>query len=96
METLNKIPEYHITEEKFLLWYFEDGQDSENESIRADLVDNLITDLFGKGKFKITTKKIFDSCNKLAIPIHYIEEFEDENFTELGDLNIDCKLKLIK
>lgn len=85
-----------ITTEKFHTWYFEDGQDSENERISQELADKLIEGLRVNNKFTITIADIFKRANKDAIPVGYFEEYDDEDERELGDLESPYEIKLIK
>lgn len=88
--------QYTINQDQFLEWYFEGGQDSENESIREDLAEKLIHSLAHNGFFTITAKDVFDECNKDAIKLCYINEFDNEDERELEDLNEDYELTLIE
>lgn len=93
METLK---EYYITKTNFLKWYFEDGQDSENEQIKKDLAELVIKNLFESDTSVITTLSIFSECNQGAIPISCLEEFKDsDTHTELGDYEPNYELILI-
>jgi hypothetical protein len=77
---------FHITKNNFLKWYFEDGQDSENEQTKEDLAELVIKKLFESDTCVIATQSIFNECNQSAIGIGYLEEFKDSDmYTELGD-----------
>jgi hypothetical protein len=87
---------YHITKYNFLKWYFVDGQDSENDSIKQDLGDELINSLFSKNSYTISTEDIFKHCIQDGINISSLEEFKDSDIhTELFDYDTDYKLILI-
>jgi len=89
---------FTIKKSRFVEWYFEDGQDSENLAIRENLVSQVIEDLAMHGKSTITVEDIFEDCNKGAIKIFYLEEFDpesDDDSTELMDLDYEYKLELI-
>ena len=80
---------YLISKVNFLEWYFESGQDSENELIKEDFMKRLVSNLFNKNKFQITTRDIFNECNKNAIRLEFIDGFNidyNEEGEELGDL----------
>ena len=64
---------YFISKVNFLEWYFESGQDSENECIKDDLMKRLVSNLFNKNKFQITTRDIFKECNKNSIRLEFID-----------------------
>jgi hypothetical protein len=82
---------YTIKKERFLEWYFESGQDQENEEIREELAKKLIAGLMKDNEFKITTEDIFKECNQEAIRVSFIDGFEDDEeaydteFSELGE-----------
>ena len=87
-----------ITKERFLDWYFESGQDSENASIKDDLATRLIKGLQADNSFTITTQDIFDECNHEAIRCYFLEEYADdtENYDiEVSDLNVEFEISLI-
>ena len=93
METLKA---YYITKTNFLKWYFEDGQDSENEQIKEDIADLVIKNLFASDTSVITTLSIFNECNQGGIPISYLEGFGDLDIhTELYDYEPNYELILI-
>ena len=88
---------YLISKVNFLEWYFKSGQDSENEWIKEDLMKRLVNSLFDKNKFQITTRDIFNECNKNAIRLEFIDGFNidyNEEGEELGDLKHEWKLIL--
>ena len=87
---------FQITKSNFLKWYFEDGQDSENEQIKKDLAESVILVLSALNTCVITTDDIFKHSNKSAIPISCLEEFKDSDIhTELGDYEPNYELILI-
>jgi hypothetical protein len=82
--------EYKITKNRFLDWYFESGQDSENEEIRNELAEKMINSLFKDNTFTLNTNDIFENCNKWAIRLCYIEGldvYDEREFIELGKNN---------
>jgi hypothetical protein len=87
---------FHITKYNFLVWYFEDGQDTENSQIKEGIADEVIKKLFESDTCVITTQSIFSECNQSAIGIGYLEEFRDSGmYTELGDYEPNYELILI-
>jgi hypothetical protein len=79
--------EYKITKNRFLDWYFESGQDSENEEIRNELTEKMINSLFKDNTFTLNTNDVFENCNKSAIRLCYIEGldvYDEREFSELG------------
>jgi hypothetical protein len=71
-------------------WYFESGQDSENEAIRNELAEAMINSLIKNNTFTLNTNDVFENCNKSAIRLCYIEGFDEgdeREFSELGEEN---------
>ena len=87
--------EYHISKSKFISWYLEDGQDSENNSIIEDIKNRMINKLLSGDSFNLTIEELFEESNQSAINLRYIEEFEDEDDRELSDINVPYILHLI-
>jgi len=86
---------FTITRQNFLEWYFESGGNEENMSIKADLIERVISDLKEHYKTSITVEDIFSSCNTDDIDLIYIDSIEsNEHCKKLGDLNIPYILKL--
>jgi hypothetical protein len=82
--------EYKITKSRFLDWYFESGQDSENEAIRNELAEAMINSLIKNNTFTLNTNDVFENCNKSAIRLCYIEGldvYDEREFSELGKNN---------
>lgn len=87
---------YTISKRKFLAWYFEYGQDSENEEIKSGLTSTVIAMLFEKGFAAVSSSDLFENCNKGAIRICFTEEHLDEDSEEeIGDLG-EFELTLIE
>ena len=86
---------YTIQKTRFLEWYFESGQDQENEEIRKELGEKVVNSLFREGFSHIITRDIFDICNQEAIKTHFLEEFDEDSEKELGDLDDNCAVVLI-
>jgi len=84
-----------ITKVRFLTFYFEYGQDSENEEIRLNLANRVINSLFKDGTSVVTVLDIFNECNHDAIRCGYIEGFDVDDERELGQLEYDYELELI-
>lgn len=95
---------FTITKIRFLVWFFETGQDQERGDLRIDLAERVIQQLFDNNVSTVTTEDIFNECNQEAIRLSFIEEFDDNGFDEklgrgyddieLGELS-NYKLKLI-
>lgn len=76
-----------ITKQRFLEWYFESGQDTENKELREDLAKYIIKQLFKTGLGTVSVEDLFDRCNQKAIRLSFTEQgTEDDYDTELGDL----------
>jgi hypothetical protein len=87
-----------IRKQRLLEWYFESGQDSENEELRLNLADIIVSQLFASGKAVFTVEDIFEMCNKDAIRAYFTEEFAyqtDDYDVELSDLEFEYKIDLI-
>jgi hypothetical protein len=87
-----------IRKERLLEWYFESGQDSENEELKLNLADIIINQLFESGKAVFSVEDIFEMCNKDAIRAYFTEEFAyqtDDYDTELSDLEFEYKIDLV-
>ena len=87
-----------IRKKRLLEWYFESGQDSENEELKLNLADIIVSQLFGLGKAVFTVEDIFEMCNKDAIRAYFTEEFAyqtDDYDVELSDLEFEYKIDLI-
>ena len=87
-----------IKKQRFLEWYFESGQNSENEELKLHLADIIINLLFESGKVVFTVEELFEMCNKEAIRAYFTEEFAyqtDEYDVELSDLGFEYKIDLI-
>jgi hypothetical protein len=87
--------EYKITKNRFLDWYFESGQDSENEEIRNELTEKMINSLFRDNTFTLNTNDVFENCNKSAIRLCYIEGLDVYDEREFSDLGKNTSLILI-
>lgn len=87
--------ELTITKTKFLEWYFESGQDQENEEIKTTLINEVINQLFKTGLAVISAHDLFDDCNQDAIRLSYTEQGNESDYdTELSDLdNYTIELK---
>ena len=89
---------YTIKKRRFLQWYFEDGQDTEIKSLKEEVLEKLLSGLFENNTATVTTEDVFNNCNKGAIRLAFLEEFEaDENNydTELSDLQEEYAVILI-
>lgn len=87
---------FTITKKNFLQWYFNTGADSDQKDLRTNLGEQVIQSLFDSGKSKITIKSVFnENCEKSCIPLHYLEEFKENDGRELQDLTENWELTLI-
>jgi len=86
---------YTITKHNFLDWYFENNYTEESTELRLDLAEKVISLLITKNNAVITTEEIFEDCNQESIKLAYLEEFDDEDEGEVGDLGYDCEVNLI-
>jgi len=87
-----------IKREKFLYWYFDYGQDTENNEIKVELTEKIIKQMYEAGFGCWSVQEIFDNCNKDAIRLYFTCQFEsmtDTHDIELSDLKEDYKIKLI-
>lgn len=92
---------YTITASNFASWYFDYGQDTENEFIREELANKVINDLEGSGRSIVTAKELFDQCNKGAIRIYFLEEFEsimnhEDDEREIQELGNDFTITFLE
>lgn len=86
---------YHIRRESFLAWYFDYQYSEESEEILRDLSKKMVFGLITENKFTITTEEVFKLCNHDAIPLRVVEEFDQEDYRHLEDLNEEYTLQLI-
>lgn len=87
-----------IKKQRFLDWYFYDGQDDENEELRYDLAKEIIDQLYKKDVATISIQKLFDNSNHDSIKAYFTEEFDqqtDEYDIELSELDFMYELTLI-
>ncbi len=84
-----------ITRKNFLDWYFNYGQDQENEENKIDLADSIINQLFKTGTAIYSVGELFDNTNHDAIRFCFTNECKDEdNDQEIGDLFNNYKITL--
>lgn len=99
VKVTSKVREYTITKARFLEWYFEDGEyTEENESLKQELAEKAIKSLISDGTSIITVEDVFKEANKDAIRLSYISQFttNDENYDiEFGELAGNNTLTLI-
>lgn len=87
---------YTITKENFLNWYYNTGSDDEQESMVNDLGAMAIEHLFRNGKFEFSVYSAFEEAEKDIIPLCFLEEFDDSDEREVGDLQEECEIKLLE
>ena len=94
-----QILELTITKQMFLNWFFDYGQDQENQKLRIDLANNIISQLCKSGRGTISVKELFDNCNKGSIRLYFTcqhQMFVNYDWdTELQDLNKQYTIQLI-
>lgn len=89
--------EYKIKRSRFVEWYFDSGQDSENLAIRESLAEQVIEDLRRNNQSLVTIKNIFDECNHEAVRLNFVEGFTEEDYDrEFSDLDGENSLILIE
>jgi len=81
----------------FLNWYFNSGNDQEQQSIRQEIGHLAVSSLLCEGSSTITAQEIFDQVNIDVIPVNLIEGLEKTSTDiEIGDLNLsNFKIVLI-
>ena len=81
---------------QYKLQYINAGADDEQEAMRIDLGNKVLESLINIGQSNITIEDIFSECETICIPLHYLEEFdENEDSLEIGDLEYECNVILI-
>ena len=82
-----------ITPERFLDWYYDYGQDSENNELREDLAKCIISQMRTTGFGSMSVNELFDNCNHDSIRYCFTRECQDENddreLSELENYSID-------
>ncbi|MEN8965973.1 MAG: hypothetical protein ABF250_08305 [Polaribacter sp.] len=87
-----------IEKRRFIAWYFNYGQDQENNKLRLDLAESIIHQLLSTGLGSISAQELFDNCNQDSIRAFYTEEYDgltDDYDVELSDLPFKYEIKLI-
>lgn len=85
----------HITKQNFLNWWFESGSDQEQESNEIDLGKRVIEKLLSGEDFFYSIEDAFNECETSCIPLSYLEEFDEDNDLEVGDLKEIVDIVLI-
>lgn len=90
----------YITKQRFLEWYYEDGEGTqEHEALRLELAQKIIDSLFNDGHVAtITTQEIFKGVNQDAIRLNFCVGYGDNDVVEdveLQDLGTEYTLTLI-
>ena len=76
-----------ITKNRFLNWYYESGQDQENDDLKKELAESLIHSMRQVGFASISVQELFDNCNQESIRLNFTEEgCKNDYDTELSDL----------
>ena len=90
--------ELTIKKERFLDWYFNYGQDQENEELRIDLANSIIDQMYKVGFGSYSVQEIFDKCNQDAIRVYFTCQYDmmtDDFDIELSDLNKKYSITLV-
>lgn len=75
-----------ITKNNFLDWYFESGQDSENLSIKEQVLNSILDQMYKVGFGSVSVQELFDNCNQDAIRLSFTEQSDD------GEIDYDIEL----
>ena len=86
---------YTITKENYINWFFNSGSDQEQEATRKDLGDRLVERLLSGEDFFYSVDDAFNEVDVEVIPLSYLEEFNDDDDREVGDLEEIIDLILI-
>lgn len=87
-----------IKKDRFLDWYYNYGQDQENEELRLDLVKSIIDQMYKVGYGSMSVQEVFDNCNQESIRAYFTQEFAyktDEYDVELSNLGFEYVIILI-
>lgn len=76
----------HITKKNFLKYFFQSGSDQEQEGNQIDLGQRAIERLLSGEDFFYSVEDAFNECEVGCIPLAYLEEFDDDNEFEVGEL----------
>lgn len=85
----------HITKKNFLKYFFQSGSDQEQEANQIDLGQRAIERLISGEDFFYSVEDAFNECEIGCIPLAYLEEFDDDNEFEVGELEEEVDLILI-
>lgn len=85
---------YKATEENFLNWFFNTGDDQDQKEARTSLGQNVIDALIEDRISIITPQDILNGCQHSVIPMNICEGHVGEN-GELGDTDGLWEFKLI-
>ena len=85
----------HITKKNFLKYFFQSGSDQEQEANQIDLGQRAIERLISGEDFFYSVEDAFNECEVSCIPLAYLEEFDDDNEFEVGELEEEVDLILI-
>ena len=77
---------YTITKQNFLKYFFQSGSDQEQEANQIDLGQRAIERLLSGEDFFYSVEDAFNECEIGCIPLSYLEEFDDSNELEVGEL----------
>ncbi len=86
---------FTITTENFLEWYLNSGADDEIASMRSDIGERIINELFEKGTSTLTIQNLFDEADFESIQLYRLEEFGDDADEELGETYEEYEVNLI-
>ena len=88
---------YTVTKQNFLEWYFNTGADDEQQDARTEMGRRVIDCLLSGEDFHCSVENIFNNEADLnCMPIHYLEEFlDDDSGIEVDDIGEIVEINLI-
>lgn len=90
--------ELTIKKDRFLDWYFDYGQDQEQEELRIGLANSIIDQMYKVGFGSFSVQELFDNCNQDSIRAYFTCQYDmltDDYDIELSDLKLDYSITLI-
>ena len=90
--------ELTIKKDRFLDWYFDYGQDQEQEELRIGLANSIIDQMYKVGFGSFSVQELFDNCNQDSIRAYFTCQYDmltDDYDIELSDLKVDYSITLI-
>ena len=90
--------ELTIRKDRFLDWYFNYGQDQEQEELRIGLANSIIDQMYKVGFGSYSVQELFDNCNQDSIRAYFTCQYHmltDDYDIELSDLKVNYSITLI-